>query len=80
MTPNAKGLIGAIKAGQAFLGMDDDTYRQMIARVTDGKTSCRQCSLDELQRVREYLHQQGFPRKSARHGRRPKVARSREAI
>ncbi|HDH0770451.1 TPA: regulatory protein GemA, partial [Klebsiella pneumoniae] len=38
MTPNAKGLIGAIKAGQAFLGMDDDTYRQMIARVTDGKT------------------------------------------
>ncbi|HFZ1924805.1 TPA: phage protein GemA/Gp16 family protein, partial [Serratia marcescens] len=52
MTPNAKGLIGAIKAGQAFLGMDDDTYRQMIARVTDGKTSCRQCSLDELQRVR----------------------------
>ncbi|BEO10285.1 hypothetical protein SMQC15_31970 [Serratia marcescens] len=80
MTPNAKGLIGAIKAGQAFLGMDDDTYRQMIARVTDGKTSCRQCSLDELQCVREYLHQQGFPRKTARHGRRPKVARSREAI
>lgn len=80
MTPNAKGLIGAIKAGQSYLGLDDDTYRQMIATLTNGKTSCRQCSLDELQRVREYMHQQGFPRQTARHGRRPKVAHTKEAI
>ncbi|MFZ7016486.1 phage protein GemA/Gp16 family protein, partial [Klebsiella pneumoniae] len=26
----------------------------------------------------EYMHDQGFPRQSARHGKRPKVARSRK--
>ncbi|MBC3228336.1 gp16 family protein [Serratia fonticola] len=80
MTPNAKGIIGAIKAGQAFLDLDDATYRQMLASLTGGKTSCTACSLEELQRIREYLHQQGFPRSSARHGRRPKVALTKETI
>ncbi len=80
MTPNAKGIIGAIKAGQAFLGLDDATYRQMLSNLTGGKTSCKACSLDELRRIREYMHQQGFPRSSARHGRRPKVARSKKTV
>ncbi|WP_447886335.1 gp16 family protein [Serratia fonticola] len=80
MTPNAKGIIGAIKAGQAFLGLDDETYRQMLSSLTGGKTSCTACSLEELQRIREYLHKQGFPRSSARHGRRPKVALTKKTI
>jgi phage gp16-like protein len=80
MTPNAKGIIGAIKAGQKFLGLDDATYRQMLASLTGGKTSCTACSLDELQRIREYLHKQGFPRSSARHGRRPKVALTKKTL
>lgn len=80
MTPNAKGIIGAIKAGQAFLGLDDATYRQMLASLTGGKTSCKDCSLDELQRIREYMHKQGFPRSSARHGRRPKVALTKKTL
>jgi phage gp16-like protein len=80
MTPNTKGIIGAIKAGQAFLGLDDATYRQMLASLTGGKTSCTACSLEELKRIREYLHKQGFPRSSARHGRRPKVALTKKTI
>ncbi len=33
-----KKMIGAIKAGQAYLGWDDALYRQTLARLT-GKTS-----------------------------------------
>lgn len=76
MTPNAKKLVGAIKAGQAFLGWDDALYRQTLHRLT-GKTSATKCSLDELKTVREYMHNAGFPRQ---HGRRPNPARERAAI
>ncbi|NTZ40680.1 regulatory protein GemA [Enterobacter sp. JMULE2] len=79
MTPTAKKLIGAIKAGQAYLGWDDALYRQTLMRLT-GKTSSTRCSLDELQTVKDYLHNAGFPRHSTRHGRRPSVAKTREDI
>ncbi len=78
-TPNARGLIGAIKAGQAHLGWDDATYRTVLERLT-GKNSATRCTLDELQTVREYMHKQGFPRSFARHGRRPKVALTKKTI
>ncbi|WP_420984196.1 gp16 family protein [Enterobacter mori] len=79
MTPNAKKLIGAIKAGQTFLGWDDALYRQTLARLT-GKTSSTKCSLQELQAVKEYMHEAGFPRQSRKHGRRPSVAVTREGL
>ena len=79
MTPTAKKLIGAIKAGQAYLGWDDALYRQTLTRLT-GKTSSTRCSLDELQAVKEYMHNAGFPRHTPRHGRRPSVAKTREDI
>ncbi|SEL25155.1 Mu-like prophage protein gp16 [Kosakonia sacchari] len=79
-TPAKRGLIGAIKAGQAHLGWDDVTYRSVLARLCGGKTSSTKCTIDELQAVREYMHEQGFPRQSAKHGRRPRVAKSRETI
>lgn len=79
MTPNAKKLIGAIKAGQAFLQWDDVLYRQTLQRLT-GKTSATRCSLDELQTVKEYMHEAGFPRQSRKHGRRPSVATTRKGI
>jgi phage gp16-like protein len=60
-TPAKRGLIGAIKAGQSHLGWDDATYRAVLARLCNGKTSSTKCSLDELQAVREYMHEQGFP-------------------
>ena len=77
-TPAKRGLIGAIKAGQAHLGWDDVTYRSVLARLCNGKTSSTKCTLEELQSVREYMHEQGFPRQAAKHGRRPNVARSQK--
>ncbi|ECK3337243.1 regulatory protein GemA [Salmonella enterica] len=80
-TSTAKRLIGAVKAGQAFLGWDDVTYRSVIARLTGGKTSAKVCSMRELSDIKEYMHHQGFPRKApAGKGRRPKVAMSRQAV
>ncbi|HAF5913112.1 TPA: DUF1018 domain-containing protein [Salmonella enterica] len=76
-----KRLIGAVKAGQAFLGWDDVTYRSVIARLTGGKISAKVCSMQELSDIKEYMHRQGFPRKApAGKGRRPKVAMSRQAV
>lgn len=80
MTKNGKALIGAIKAGQAWLGWDDNTYRSLLVRLT-GKDSATRCSLEELQTIREYMHQQGYPRKAARkHGRKPNVAAGRQGV
>ena len=80
MTKNSKALIGAIKAGQSWLGWDDNTYRSLLKRLT-GKESSTRCSLDELQKVREYMHEQGYPRKTTRkHGRKPNVAAGRQSV
>ncbi|EBC4877350.1 regulatory protein GemA [Salmonella enterica] len=78
MTPNAKRLIGVVKMGQTHLGWDDDTYRAVLARLT-GKTSARLCSLEELVRVRDYMHDSGFPRPT-NHGRRPNPARTKTGV
>lgn len=80
MLINKKALIGAIKAGQKWLLWDDVTYRSTMQRIT-GKTSSTKCTLEELQKLREYMHEQGFPRKRAkRHGRKPNVANRRQAV
>ncbi|EBM0565246.1 regulatory protein GemA [Salmonella enterica] len=80
MMPVAKRLIGAIKAGQSFLGWDDATYRGVLCRLT-GKRSSTKCSIRELKDVKEYMHSQGYPRKAPKgKGRRPNVANRRKAI
>ncbi|HBP7554515.1 TPA: regulatory protein GemA [Salmonella enterica subsp. enterica serovar Infantis] len=80
MIPVAKRLIGAIKAGQSFLGWDDVTYRGVLCRLT-GKRSSTKCSIRELEDVKEYMHSQGFPRKAPKgKGRRPNVANRRKAL
>ncbi|EFO7852265.1 regulatory protein GemA [Salmonella enterica] len=80
MIPVAKRLIGAIKAGQSFLGWDDATYRGVLCRLT-GKRSSTKCSIRELESVKEYMHSQGYPRKAPKgKGRRPNVANRRKAI
>ncbi|EOV8087099.1 gp16 family protein [Providencia rettgeri] len=79
-SPNAKILIGIIKAAQQYLKLDDETYRSILVRMT-GKNSAKKLTLDELSQVRDYLHDQGYPRKSKRkYGRRPSVPATREAI
>lgn len=79
-SPNAKILIGIIKAAQQYLKLDDETYRSILVRMT-GKDSAKKLTLDELGQVRDYFHDQGYPRKSKRkHGRRPSVPVSRESV
>ncbi|EAM1813077.1 regulatory protein GemA [Salmonella enterica] len=80
MIPVAKRLIGAIKAGQSFLGWDDVTYRGVLFRLT-GKRSSTKCSIRELEDVKEYMHRQGYPRMAPKgKGRRPNVANRRKAM
>lgn len=79
MNKNRNALIGAIKAGQAWLKWDDMTYRSVLHKLTS-KQSATKCTLEELQNVREYMHQQGFPRASRKYGRKPKVASRRQAM
>lgn len=80
MNKSKNSLIGAIKAGQNWLQWDDITYRSVLMRMT-GKSSSTKCSLEELQKLREYMHEQGYPRtRSRKYGRRPNVANTRKSV
>ncbi|MGX5056717.1 phage protein GemA/Gp16 family protein [Enterobacter asburiae] len=45
-----RNLIRIIHTGKSVLGWDDDTYRDVLARVT-GKRSAADCTDTELERV-----------------------------
>jgi phage gp16-like protein len=63
---NRKGVTAQIHIAKKQLGLDDDTYRQMIATTTGGKRSCADCSVAELHQVLQGLKNRGFqarPRK-----------------
>lgn len=63
---NRKGVTAQIHIARKQLGLDEDTYRQMIATVTGGKRSCADCSVAELYQVVHHLKERGFkarPRK-----------------
>ncbi|MBG6243254.1 MAG: regulatory protein GemA [Candidatus Symbiopectobacterium sp. Dall1.0] len=79
MNIQQRRMIGAIKAGQTALGWDDVTYRSVLARLT-GKSSSTQCTVSELGQVKEYMHQQGYPRKAKKHGRKPSVPASKKTV
>ncbi|CAG9412267.1 MULTISPECIES: gp16 family protein [Providencia] len=80
LSPNAKKLVGVIKAAQHYLQIDDETYRSILGRLT-GKRSSTTLSLKELELVRDYFHEQGYPRKTAKkYGRRPRVPLTRETM
>ncbi|WOA55060.1 regulatory protein GemA [Dickeya solani] len=79
MMTQQRRMIGAIKAGQAALKWDDATYRAVLMRIA-GKTSSTLCTVTELERVKEYMHQQGYPRRARNHGRKPSVPASKKSI
>ena len=51
--------IQAIKAAQRQLGLDDATYRAMLAAQTGGKRSAADLTVPEQTRVLDYLRAQG---------------------
>ncbi|EMJ4843306.1 gp16 family protein [Morganella morganii] len=80
LTPNAKKLVGIIKAAQQYLKMDDETYRSVLVRLT-GKDSATKLTLDELGIVRDYFHAQGYPRRSPKkYSRKPNVPVSKKSV
>jgi phage gp16-like protein len=71
--PVRAGLIGKIHVAKSQLGLDDDTYRDVLRRVT-GKESSSACSITELEAVKAEMVNLGWrPAKKAhpRAGRRP---------
>ncbi|MDM8181276.1 gp16 family protein [Marinobacter salarius] len=60
---NRKGVQAQIHIAKKELGLDDDTYRQMIATTTGGKRSCKDCSVAELHQVLQGLKNRGFKAK-----------------
>lgn len=62
-TPARRALIGAVHAAKKAHGLDDDTYRDMLARVT-GKRSAADLSDAQLRQVLDHLN--GAKRPSGR--------------
>jgi Protein of unknown function (DUF1018) len=55
-----KAIIGKIHIAKKQLGIDDDNYRAMIANLTEGETSCKDCSHKELGIIMDALVGLGF--------------------
>jgi phage gp16-like protein len=71
--PFRNGLLGLIHQAKKQLALDDDTYRDVVRRVT-GKESSGSCSITELENVKAEMVNLGFkPSKKAhpRAGKRP---------
>lgn len=65
-----KNLIAKIHIGKSQLGLDDETYRQLLVSTT-GKTSCTEMTESELQQVLNVMVQKGFKSSSHFWGNRP---------
>ncbi len=65
-------LIRLIHVARRDLGMADDTYRNLVAQYTNGKTSSADCTAPELNRIIDHLKKAGFK------VRKPKAAKPAE--
>jgi phage gp16-like protein len=61
-------LIKLIHVARRELGMDEDTYRMMMAGIPElgGKTSCSELNINGLNRVLDELKKKGFKVRGAR--------------
>lgn len=67
--------IKRIKVAQRHFGWDDDTYRDVLVRIT-GKNSTTKMTFAERDKVIDYCVDQGFPLKPKRaFKRKPKVTK-----
>ncbi|BBF84529.1 phage protein [Aquitalea magnusonii] len=81
MTDRRKAMISKIHIARQQLQMADDSYRSLLARLADGKTSSTTLTLAQLDLVLAEFKRLGFVQKPARkHGRRPKPVDSRETL
>jgi phage gp16-like protein len=60
LSPSRKAILGKIHIAKKQLSIDDGDYRSMIANLTGGKTSCKDCTPNELGIIMEALIGLGF--------------------
>lgn len=60
MNANIVGLVRAIQTGRRNLGLDDETYRGLLADVSGGKTSSRELNAYQLKEVLRRMREAGF--------------------
>ncbi|GAB5378992.1 MAG: gp16 family protein [Aliiglaciecola sp.] len=65
----SRPLIAKIHIAKKQLGLDDDTYRNLLATAT-GKTSCAQMGKVDLHKVLYVLESKGFKAKKATSGKK----------
>jgi len=58
-------LIKLIHVARRKLTLDDDTYRVMLSEIVPGKTSCRDMTAPELEKVLKAMQARGFKRVSS---------------
>lgn len=61
---NGRMRIKLIQMGRAQLGLDDDTYRALLARLGNGKTSSTALTASEADQVIKHMKAAGFVVKS----------------
>lgn len=61
MADNSRArLIRLIHVARRDLGLDEDTYRAIVAQYAEGKTSSSDCSLQEMENILAHLKRAGF--------------------
>ncbi len=72
----ARPALAKVQIARKELGLDDSTYRAMVARITGGKTSAKDCTDAELGLVIAEMRAKGWtPRAAARAAGKPRYAR-----
>lgn len=75
-----KPLMAKIHIAKKELALDDDTYRDVLWRVT-GKRSCKDMTIAELEAVIKDMQNSGFKPKPAKsHGQKPDVIKRRQSL
>lgn len=77
---NRGKLLAVVHVGKKELGLDDDTYRDLLEQVT-GKRSAKDLKIEELNKVIRALEQKGFKNQKKRSfGNKPEVASFKEPL
>ena len=75
-----KILMAKVHIAKKDLNLDDDTYRDVLERVT-GKRSCKGMVIAELESVIKDMEGRGFNvKKAPKHGKKPDVIERREPL
>lgn len=77
---STKAMLAKIHIAKKDLGLDDDTYRSIIARHGEGKTSSRDLTIAQMDAVLREFTGKGWQPKQPKAGKRPKPAQSRVAM